>query len=119
MQSTQAVITCSFLLEVLESVAGLLLAGRDVALVVDVDDALGLQLLEGGLGLLVLLGQPVVVRQLLLGRGDELQLGGKLLVLVGLGLLLGRDLRLGTSALAGDLEHVRADALGHCSVKKW
>ena len=92
--------------EVLEPVAGLLLAGRDVALVVDVDDALGLELLEGGLGLLVLLGQSVVVRQLLLGRGDELQLGRELLVLAGLGLLLVRDFLLGASALAGDLEHV-------------
>ena len=105
---------CSLPVEVLELAAGLLLARRDVALVVDVDDALGMQLVEDALGLLILLLQALVVRQLLFGRGDELQLGGDLLFPVRLGLLGLLDLLPGAAALAGGLQHIGRHALRNC-----
>ena len=98
----------------MELAGGLLLAGRDDAILVDVDDALGLELVEDILGLLVLLLHALVVRELLLGRGDELELGRDLLLPVGLGLLGGLDFFPGAAALAGDLQHVRGHALRDC-----
>ena len=98
-------------IEVMELAGGLLLAGRDDAILVDVDDALRLQLFEDSLGLLILLLHALVVGELLLGRGNELELGCDLLLSVGLSLLGGLDLFSGSSALAGDLQHVRGHAL--------
>ena len=80
-------------------------------MVIDVDDAIGLQLAEDAVGLLVLLSHPIVVRELLLLCGDELELGGDLLLPVGLGLLGLLDLLPGLASLAGRLQHVGADAL--------
>ena len=65
-----------------------------------------MELLDHGLGLLVLGHHSVVVGQLLLALGEARELGLDVLLLEESLLLVGLDLRLGTSALGADLQHV-------------
>ena len=103
----------ALLIEVLEVVSGLLLAGRDVAVLVDVDLALALQLEHQSLGLLEVGCHGVELGQLRLGSLEEVHLCLHVGLLRG-GLLLRLDLPSGSSALAGDLEHVVGHALRYC-----
>ena len=64
----------ALLIEVLEVVSGLLLAGRDVAVLVDVDLALALQLEHQSLGLLEVGCHGVELDQLRLGSLEEVHL---------------------------------------------
>ena len=102
----------------LESVSRLLLAGRDVPVVVDADHALALELEHQRLGLLHVGRHVVVVVDLGLGLCKEGQLGLRFRLLLLSGLLVGLDLRHGASTLAADLEHVGAHALGHWNTGK-
>ena len=115
----------TFLAEVLELLtrllkgpSGPLLAGRDVAVLVDVDLALALQLEHQSLGLLEVGCHGVELGQLRLGRLEEVHLRLHVRLLRGVGLLLLLDLLSGASPLAGDLHHVRRDALGHYQEKQ-
>ena len=100
--------------KVLELVPWLLLAGRNVAVLVDVDLTLKLQLEHQRLGLLEVGRHRVELGQLRLGRLEEVHLRLHIGLLRGGGLLLVLDLPSGSSALAGDLHHVGRDALGDC-----
>ena len=91
----------------------LLLGRGDVAVIVDVDEALGLELVEGVLGLLVRLLHAVVVGELLLGLGEERQLGCELRLLAGLRCLGVGDLLPGSAPFATGLHEVCAYSLGH------
>ena len=104
----------ALLIEVLEVVSGLLLARRDVAVLVDVDLALALQLEHQSLGLLEVGRHGVELGQLRLGSLEEVHLRLHVGLLRGGGLLLRLDLPSGSSALAGDLEHVVGHALRYC-----
>ena len=111
-QSLDRWLTCSLLVKVLELRARLLLAGRDDAVAVNVDQALGLHLVDDVGGLLILLSHPVVVGELLFRLGDECQLGIELGLPVRVSLLLGGYLVSGSSSLAAHFEHVGTNALG-------
>ena len=104
----------ALLIEVLEVVSGLLLAGRDVAVLVDVDLALALQLEHQSLGLLEVGCHGVELAQLRLGSLEEVHLRLHVRLLRGGGLLLRLDLPSGSSPLAADLEHVVGHALRYC-----
>ena len=107
----------SLVIEVLELGLRLLLGWRDVAELIHVDVALSLQLLEEGLGVLVLLLQVVEAVQLLLRLGDEGQLGLDVGLAVGVGFLGGLDLLLRAATLAGLLQHVGRYTFGVCNEK--
>ena len=106
----------SLLPKVLEVVSGLLLAGRDVAVLVDVDLALALQLEHQSLGLLEVGCHGVELGQLRLGRLEEVHLRLHVRLLRGVGLLLQLDLLAGATPLAADLQHVGGDALRDCKI---
>jgi hypothetical protein len=95
------------------SVGVLSLAGREAAVLVELDVTRGLQLVDDGLGLLVLGHHLVVVGQLLLSVGDACELDLGVLLLDDRFLLVGLDLSLRASALGADLEHVGAGATVH------
>ena len=103
---------CSLLIKVLKLGARLLLARRDDAVVINIDQALGLHLVDDVGGLLVLRGHLVVVCKLLLCSSDKLELSLDLSLPVRVSLLLVGYLYLGLSPLAAHLEHVGTDALG-------
>ena len=106
------------LTRLLKGPSGPLLAGGDVAVLIDVDLALSLQLEHQSLGLLEVGCHGVELGQLRLGRLEEVHLRLHLRLLRGVGLLLQLDLLAGASALAGDLHHVGGDALRHCQEKE-
>ena len=97
---------CSLLVKVLEHGAWLLLARADVAILVDIDKALGLELFNQTLRALVLLDQVVVVGDL----GFELSNSGKLClvfsILLSLCFLLFLDLLTSSATLAADLQEM-------------
>ena len=102
------------LTRLLKGPSGPLLAGGDVAVLIDVDLALALQFEHQSLGLLEVSGHGVELGQLRLGRLEEVHLRLHVRLLRGGGLLLRLDLPSGSSALAGDLEHVVGHALRYC-----
>ena len=90
----------------LESVSRLLLAGRDVPVVVDVDVPFSLELEHQRLGLLEVDLHVLVVGELGLSILDVHDLGLEILLAEHVLLLLGLDLGLGPSPLRADLQHV-------------
>ena len=100
--------------KVVELGVGLLLAGRGVAMFVDADVALPLQLEHHRLGLLDVGRHRVELGELAFGLLDVGQLGLDVGLAIGSGLLLLLDLLAGASSLARDLQHVSRDSLGHC-----
>ena len=104
----------SSLIIALEHRVRLLLAGTDVAAVVDFDHTLGLELRDDELCLLILLNHLVKLVQLLLDNCQLCQLRQDVSLTICLGLLSFSDLSLRSASLAGHFEHVCRHALLHC-----
>ena len=94
--------------------ARLLLARTDRAVVIHFDHALGLQLGDDLLGLLILHHHLVVLGQLLLGGRQLLHFRLEVGFSVCLCELVLSDLFLRSSPFAGQLEHVGRHAFLHC-----
>lgn len=95
----------------------ILFAGRDAALVVDVDLAGGVQLLDDLLGVLVLRGHPIELGELRLRLLEPRQPILDVLLLEDGLLLVGLDLGLCPPPLGADLQHVHGRAFVDCQKK--
>ena len=103
----------SLIIEVVEALCRLLLAGRDVATVVDFDHSLGLELRNDCLSLFILLNHLVELGQLLFGSSQLRKLGLGVSLFLGSGFLVSLDLCSCAPSLACLLEEIGADALVH------
>ena len=107
----------SLLAEVLELRLRLLLAGRDVALVIDIDQTFVLKLVDDVPGVLVLLRHLIKLSQLLLCSSQFCELGLDVGFFLGSGFPVSLYLRFGSPSLTCLLEEVGADALTHWEQK--
>ena len=80
-------------------------------MLVDLDVAPGVKLLQQGLGLTVPYLELLIIDQLRLGLSQLGQLGLDVGFMLLLGKLLSRDLLLGAAALAAVLQHISPDSM--------